>query len=75
MLTRSLSRWPRVKAQTFRSIDSIVQQVGVKYYILQKNYFSHKLCPSSLIVAAAVFEVRQSTVGKGKSILEFLKEA
>ena len=37
MLTTAPSRWPRVKAKKSRSIDSIMQQVEVKLYILPKT--------------------------------------
>jgi hypothetical protein len=67
MLTTAPSRWPRVKAEKCRSIDSIVQQVEVKFYILPRTSSSHKICPSSSTVTVAAFEVRHSIVQHGNS--------
>jgi hypothetical protein len=70
MLTRSLSRWPTVKAETCRGIDSIVQQVMLNFTYYQKLFLSQVT-----LRFTAAFEVRHCIVGKGKSNLEFLKEA
>jgi len=67
MLTTAPSRWPRFKAEKCRSIDSIVQQVEVKFYTLPKNQFSHKTCPNCPTLAVAAFKVRHSIVEKGNS--------